>query len=461
MGPLGSGKTTTTIQHLQELCVTHPADAQGYRRSRNVAIRNTYPDLETTTIPDFREVFTDDIGDFKWSNPPRFNAEIPLPDGTIALIEWWFLAMDKEEDVKKLRGFQATFGWLNETKELPKSAFDMLDSRIGRYPRRQDLGDYYHGIVGDTNSPDEDHWIAQAWESPPEGWKIFRQPGAVIWRNGKWEMNPLAENVNNLPKGYYKALIQGKKKDWIEVNVANQFGSIRDGKPVHPDFSMDIHVSRVPLEKNPRSTVIYGIDFGRTPAAVELQKVDLGKGRIQVRVLSELVTEDMAALGFGKILRDVCNEKHDEYTDLAFYGDPSGESQAQTRDESPFDMLAAAGIEAEPAWTNDPVIRQNSLDSLLTQIYEGHPAILIDPSCKTLIKGLHSGYHFRRLKVSGTDRYHEKPEKNKWSHVVEALHYGLMGAGMADHLIGFQGGETSEVEREPDFEGWFPDNVGV
>ena len=106
VGPLGSGKTTTTIQKLLKLAITAPVDRNGLRRSRWVAIRNTYPDLETTTIPDFREVFTDDIGEFKHSNPPQYNADIPLADGTRAVFQFWFLALDKPDDVKKLRGFQ-------------------------------------------------------------------------------------------------------------------------------------------------------------------------------------------------------------------------------------------------------------------------------------------------------------------------------------------------------------------
>ena len=39
-----------------------------------------------------------------------------------------------------------------------------------------------------------------------------------------------------------------------------------------------------------------------------------------------------------------------------------------------------------------------------------------------------SGYHYRRLQVSG-DRYDEKPLKNRYSHVHDALQYLMMGAG--------------------------------
>jgi hypothetical protein len=458
IGPLGSGKTTTTIQHLLELVVTQKANASGERKSRWVAIRNTYPDLETTTIPDFREVFTDDIGVFKHSNPPRYYMDASLPDGTRVLSEFIFLALDQPEDIKKLRGTQLTGGWMNETKEIPQEAFSMLDSRIGRYPTRTELGDYFHGILGDTNAPDEEHWIAEAYHDTPKGWKVFRQPGGVIEINGQWVVNPLAENVENLPKGYYDAIIQGKRKDWIDVNVANNFGSTRDGKPVHPDFSKDLHVSRLPLEPTPGTKIIVGIDFGRTPAAAIMQQV----GR-QIRVINELVTENMGALKFGKILKKHLNENYEGFK-FEFWGDPAGEQMAQTDDNSPMDMLAVSGIECLPAWTNDWVIRQNALDNLLCTVEEGKPSIVFCPDrCKTLVRGLDSLYQFKRLRVKGRDEFADKPLKNKWSHVCEALHYALMGMGEGDKLIGFHGAseEFESIENAEEFDGWHPSNVGV
>jgi hypothetical protein len=464
VGPLGSGKTTTVIQKMLKLCLTQPVDRNGHRRSRWCAIRNTYPDLETTTIPDFREVFTDDIGEFKHSNPPQFNADIPLPDGTRAIFQVWFIAMDQPDDVKKLRGFQLTGGWANEAKELPKSAIDMLDGRLGRYPKRQDLPKgYWHGIIGDTNAPDDDHWIAEASRNPPPGWEVFIQPGGLIKINGKWEPNPLAENLANLPENYYVNVRANKNADWIAVNLGNEFGTVRDGKPVHPDFSRQLHVSRVPLTPWPHLPIICGIDFGRTPAAAIFQiGINNESNAKQVQVLDELVTEDMGARRFGKLLKDHLNNKYAGFK-FHFHGDPAGEELTQADEQSPYDMLALSGIDCLPAWTNDPVIRQNALDMFLTEVIKGVPSIIFDPECKTLTRGLEKGYHFRRLQVSGQERYHDRPSKNKFSHVVEGLHYGLLGEGEADALIGFGGAtnEQEEVEMNEDFSGWHPSNTGV
>lgn len=54
-GPLGSGKTKAVVFKLIKLIAEQKPDANGVRKSRIVAIRNTYPDLQTTTIREFKE----------------------------------------------------------------------------------------------------------------------------------------------------------------------------------------------------------------------------------------------------------------------------------------------------------------------------------------------------------------------------------------------------------------------
>ena len=44
-------------------------------------------------------------------------------------------------------------------------------------------------------------------------------------------------------------------------------------------------------------------------------------------------------------------------------------------------------------------------------------------------KGLAGGFCFKRVKVAGDERYHDQPDKNQYSHPVEALEYAMLGAG--------------------------------
>ena len=84
-----------------------------------------------------------------------------------------------------------------------------------------------------------------------------------------------------------------------------------------------------------------------------------------------------------------------------------------------------------PATTdNNPEMRRSTVESVLDRRY----ALQIDTACITLRTGLAGGYHYPKIKgVSGV--YSERPRKNRYSHVVEALENALMGGGEGDAVV--------------------------
>jgi hypothetical protein len=68
---------------------------------------------------------------------------------------------------------------------------------------------------------------------------------------------------------------------------------------------------------------------------------------------------------------------------------------------------------------------------------EGKPAFLIDRRCQQLIKGFEGGYQYKRMEVSG-ERYADKPDKNMFSHIHDALQYMMLGAGEGRALMNNQ-----------------------
>lgn len=434
IGPLGSGKTQACIAEcLQMIDEQEPRpettkDPYGnlvqmpVRRSRGVIARNTYTDLQNTTIKDWRE-WTDElpVGKFVDGNAgksPTWNCEYFKGDGTKVIAEVVFLAFDVEKDIRKARGIQATWVWCNEIKEMARAIVNMLFGRTGRYPARS-----RQMMIGDSNAPDRDHWLGQlALKVKPEGWWFGIQPAGVIQVAGKWKPNPAAENIDNLPKNYYYNQVAGARESYIRSNLANEFVFFSDGRPVHRSFNERLHTAD--LEPTPGIPIVVGVDFGRTPAAAIMQPQENG----QWYVLKEVVTVNTNALDFGRSLKRVLNEFYNGYM-VSIWGDPAGDQMAQTRDETPFDMLALAGLEAYPCHTNDFEERITALDEKLERLVDGQPAILVDAECTMLIKGLAGGYKYKRIQVSGDDRYQDKPDKTMESHVCEALHYGLLGAG--------------------------------
>lgn len=123
-------------------------------------------------------------------------------------------------------------------------------------------------MIGDTNKGDSDAWLYRLTvEDIPEGWSVFDQPGGVLDQDGIWVPNPHAENVENLPRGYYDKDLAGKADDWIRVNLANEWGFVGDGRPVFPGYSDRVHASESEVPANPHASLLIGIDFGRTPAS--------------------------------------------------------------------------------------------------------------------------------------------------------------------------------------------------
>ena len=143
-------------------------------------------------------------------------------------------------------------------------------------------------------------------------------------------------------------------------------------------------------------------------------------------ILDELVAEDMGIVRFS----DIMKQKMAEYLPRQFivFGDPAGDHRVQTDESTPFQILRGRGINARPAPSNDVALRLESVNATLSRMVDGESGILIDPKCINLIKGFDGGYHYRRMQVSG-ERYDEKPNKNRFSHIHDALQYLLLGAG--------------------------------
>jgi hypothetical protein len=279
----------------------------------------------------------------------------------------------------------------------------------------------WSGIIADTNPPDNDHWWYRlAEEDRPNGWEFYRQPGGL---------DPDAENVENLPTEYYQRQLSGKDDDWIRVYVYGDYGFVRDGKSIYPEYRDAVHCKEFAVI--PQAPIYVGIDFGLTPAAVFGQRTGLGQWLWH----SELVTEDMGAKRFSELLRHALAERYPGHSLAMAIGDPAGDTRAQTDEITPFQILRAAGVPAIPAPTNDFIKRRESVAGALSRLIDGEPGLIIHPNCKMLRKAMSGGYNYRRLQVSGEERYRDVPDKNMYSHVAEAGQYMLVGAGEARDLI--------------------------
>ena len=438
-GPVGSGKSVSCCIEVFRRALKQEPSPDGKRKSRWAVIRNTNPQLKTTTIKTWLDWFPETtFGNFAYSVP--FTHKIHFHDVELEVI---FLALDRPEDVKKLLSLELTGVWINEAREIPKSIVDACTMRVGRFPSMKDGGPTWYGVIADTNAPDEDHWWSiMSGEVPapdhmseeeslmllkPDNWKFFVQPQGMleIKVNDKikaYELNKDAENIQNVTPEYYTNIIRGKSKSWIDVYVLNRLGTIEDGKVVYPSFREDVHIADEDIPFAP-VTVYIGLDFGLTPSAVFGQKLPDGRWIL----LHELVCFDIGTVKFGELLKHEII-KHCSQNDLKIFGDPAGDFRAQTDETTPFQILRQQGIQAFPAPSNDVGLRIESVEVSLNRMVDGKPGFLMNKSCNQLRKGFLGGYHYRRIQTAG-ERYDDKPNKNKYSHVHDALQYLMLGAG--------------------------------
>ena len=437
-GPVGGGKSVTCVHELVRLACGQAPNAKGIRKTRAVIVRNTADQLALTTRKTvFDWLPPGEAGVWK-AVEKTFILKAKLSDNTEVESEWLFIALDTPDDVRKALSLETTFIWGNESRELNSEVVDGLLGRLNRYPSMKDGGPTRSCALFDTNMPDEDTWWHDKMENPPSNWSIHIQPAAILKPtrytemygeeppevlldkdDEEWCVNPEADNYDHLPKQYYPNLIPGKTEDWLRVYLRSEYGRSLSGTPVYEKtFTHDFHVAKEPIKyiRGDSYTITIGIDFGRTPAAVFKQRDARGR----VITLGEVVGENMGIETF-------LNIKLNPYIANNFAGaafvcapDPAGFAKQQLNEMSLVDVLKRAGFKCVRPPSNNPEIRIQSVERLLSAQIDGKALYLIDPSCDMLIKGFRYGY---RYKIKKNGEIEDRPDKNEFSHVHDANQY--------------------------------------
>jgi hypothetical protein len=413
MGPIGSGKSTACVIEILRRAAQQAPGPDGKRHSRWAIIRNSYPELRTTTVKTWQQWVPPNFGKVTMDSPIRHVISTEELE-----IEVLFLALDRDEDARKLLSLELTGAWMNEAREIPKSILDALTGRVGRYPSKNMGGVTWSGIIMDTNPPDtESWWYKLAEESTPGEFEFFQQPAGD---------SPEGENIPNLPHRYYERAKAGKDDDWVKVYVRGEYGFVMDGKPVFSMFRDSTHVAADKVAPVDFLPLLIGVDFGLTPAAVIGQKLADGRWHI----IDELVTEDCGIIRFAEILSTYVAKHYPDHSVDAGFGDPAGNQRSQTDERTALDIMRQhTGWKWRPAPTNDFTMRKEVVSASLNRMVDGRPGFLLSPKCAKLRKGFAGGYHYKAVSSANGATFHEKPNKNEYSHVADALQYLLLGGG--------------------------------
>lgn len=464
-GPVGSGKSRASLEKIflaaasmYPVRVMRRGRSVGIRQSKWVIIKDTTPALKTTILADFLELFPETTKD----NPDGWGELNMTPPITYKMkkgeieAEFIFLALDDEVQIKKLKSMNLTGGMINEGQFTSLEIFTALCERSARFPNKMVCKRSNPMVIMDMNAASETHWIpimrgdvpAPDYFTPdmirqykkPEWWDFFMQPPALIeifdsaGNVVDYEENPLAENMKNLPDGYYMSKVAGQSKAIIDMTCMNRTGILMAGKPVFPEWNKQVHQAKSSLIFRPELPLYVGLDFGRTPAAVWAQNY-MGRWF----VLGDYYLEDVSSEVFAPMLKKEMLKRMPEldWSNVRWWGDPAGEQGGQATEATPIQIFRKLGIKVNPSFEGLRIpVRIEAVKSLLNRMVNGYPSLLVDPSATMIIGGFDGGYRYKKIRSSSGDRYSEDPDKtSRHSHNMDAFMYMICGEGEARMLL--------------------------
>ena len=415
-----SGKTTAAAWENVRFIPKFMADTYGVTKTRGVIVRNTYDELIDTTQKTVFDWFPPgEAGEYQ---SQRKTFDVRFDDGIEC--EILFRSCDRKEDVKKFKSLELTWYWIDESIEVKDEIKRMLKNRIGRYPAQDDYKKLRPGQetprfgTETTNPPDVTHptYTDFKWHRTPPGPVPEGQP--LKGHAGFWQ--PPRENEIHLPANYYAHLRNdyANNPGWIDMYIDGKPGVIAKGKLVYHNFKRDAHQAKSDLIWSGFPLYRGWDDSGNVPACVV---VGMPSPR-RLHVLREFHSDRMNIVDFARHVVSVCAE---EYPNANWFDwdDPAGWNEYSTK-EGGFTSNAklirdATGIDLQPSEQN-LTARINAVDQQLATI----DGLLIDPRCVRLLNGFLGGYCYPE--VGNTGVYRDKPDKNRFSHVHDALQYVII-----------------------------------
>ena len=505
MGPVGSGKTIGIATKFQHLAARQKGmiNSQGQliRKSRFVFVRDTYPNLDRNTIPSWNKVVPRAVGRFVGSTPRIHQFSMVLQrEGhildksakavDIAQVEVEFRAIGNQTVEDALRGLECTAAMVNEADRTHPDILTFLSGRVGRFSDLDPSLVVDPCIVLDLNGCDDENWthkvlvdqqldedVIRAIRDVSEGRALieyYEQPPAILegaeYPNG-WMVNPKAENVENLPIGYYErqyafAKMRGNQT-YIDRMLRSKYTPIRSGRSVFPEYIDELHCGEFDAIKG--FPLLIFADQGLLGAVLIAQLV---KG--QLRVLEEIAcvfeTEDdeievvqMGGETLGRQVRELLVSKYAGFEIGDAVCDPAGGAGEGAINFKSWrqEFQKGLGHKVRKARVPQNAIapRLKAVRARLNIAIGAERSLKIHRRCTMTRRAFRTKYYYQRVgKGSGDGFYNDVPKKVQgYSDLMDALQYGCfeVGKGLdltasANSKIGHNGGPVLVNDSEFD-----------
>ncbi|MED5545636.1 MAG: hypothetical protein VYD90_10320 [Pseudomonadota bacterium] len=455
IGPVGSAKTMTALRALRRVGTRQGGryDANGVlrRKARVGVIRETYPNIEKNTLPSWFRIHPETDGHFTWKAPFTHKLTLILAQDErgraidVCDFEIEFRAIGDRSVEEACRGWEVVAVMIDEADLQPPDLLAFLSGRVGRASDLDPALVVDQQIILSLNAPYMDNWIyglaieknlgefmdpalVEALGDRPL-MEVFIQPGG---------RSPGAENLHNLPKGYYaiQAALNKHRPDYVARMIDNKFVPMQHGQPVNPQFDYARHVR--PIAFDPNRMLVVGFDQGLFASAVATQRTIEGHFRSLREAVSFLeqgkTLRKIGPTAFGQMVRAMMAEHFPDVDPdrVRFVGDPAA-WRAKDNEDDERDWIRAfekaLGHRAHKAKTNRQALRHEAIWSVQAQ----HDGYAVDPSCKHLIRGHLGGYRYREADMgAGETRGHLEVADTIFTHVCDGEQYAAVEG---EHVI--------------------------
>jgi Terminase large subunit, T4likevirus-type, N-terminal len=318
-GGVGSGKTMCGAAFIAIRAIFDPT-------SRSLITANTYGQLETSTIPGFVE-FCDRHN--ITLNPRRETVEETAKAITARRLCQISIRLDDREYKASIlvlsaeaftartqnaktpgAGLQVRSIWADEFSTAEKSAFDVLNDRLGRGEGTlKGLGI----ITSTINKYNPYNWTYDLFDDPDRDElkrKLFR---SIVVRT--------SENIK-LDDDYYGSVAAGLTDEHRRIQLEAEYVAVTEGRLINT-FDRAKHVLKGAetkiIEHNPAEPIHVALDFNRSPATASAWQVMHG----EIRGLREWYLIESDTFALGESIADWVKSMQNRCV-VQLYGDASG-----------------------------------------------------------------------------------------------------------------------------------------
>jgi len=278
--------------------------------------------------------------------------------------------------------------------------------------------------------------------------------GVTIWRNPKNGFFCMDISYTASPRKRSPEWLATTKAGMPTAEFNREYGSswhVYDGKPVYQDFDEDMHVMRGNIIVPRRTKLISGWDGG--PSDVNLAwalAVSVFDG-LGIIIIDEYQVDDGDIKSFVEVIHSRLQLEWFKIGGFSLhFTDPSAFTPSSVVKRAMTDVMRDYGFSPIPSEVSFGK-RRVAVETLLLTPGEtvGRmmiPSMRIHERCNLSIEAFKGGYQYQKSNAGVGGQYKESPEKNKFSHIANAIEYIATRLSVANYEIPYEG------RRLPDHE---------